>query len=587
MNDTDTLAAAERRQTTVQSEKAFVSEAISKLHAIALQIPRLAGNNGQRDDRGALKALLRQLYTVICRLSDYRRSEPCAPFLEEDDKEDKKTEENDNRQEDESGEEEVNGNGDKDNDSDYSDDEDGDDDGDDGGFRSGFKNIPGGFELDQILLGGWHAVLEPVDALAKLDRDGPFIAARMILFTQHALSKNKALPKGLSDGQHRFQLQADLGEDLDETLLLQLRTAWEKSGQTDDLSWASTFLEVDNSDSVYNDYNRCIISACSTSEFWAIQKRAEKYIIKNRKRRWESMWDGPWGAPSTKQGPIAVPLFNTLIEEYGYGQFSAMGYRGPCLRRSHYFVQDVQQKLNSAVPEEILGQASSVLHQNVPRELETAIPKYINPSGSADIHHYLSRLDIGAAYTPIPKREADDKEGEDGRISMCKHKGICQGHHSNEEWRVTTKEDVRNCVLDIFESRCHISSLPASAQDWFKAMTTINPHPDSESVGSRVKHSIRMKFPRLGLGRVEADIRYRKEGGLCGLVSSMVHPEVHRQDQNTANPFTYSTNEPGQWAYGRSMHEEKEVTEALFEDVESENESDEEEYSDDALSDVE
>ncbi|CAH0058192.1 unnamed protein product [Clonostachys solani] len=606
MTDNNPFAAAERRQATVQSEKAFISEAISKLHAIALRVPRLAGNKGECDEKRELKALLRQLYTVICRLSDYRRGKPYAPFPEEDDSEDEKAEENNNGEEDKIDEEEVNGNDDTDDDSDYDDDDEEEDYGDDGGFSSGFKNIPGGFELDQILLGGWHAALEPVDALAKLDPDGPFLAARMILFTQHAISKNKALPKRLADGQERFQVQADLGQDLDETLLVQLRRAWEQSGQTDYLSWASTFFEVDNSDSVSNDYNRVIMSACSSSEFWAVQNQAEKYIIKNRKRRRESMWDGPFRGPSTRQGPIAVPLFNTLIEEHGYGSFSGMGYRGPCLRRSHYFVQDIQQKLNSAMPE------------------ETAVLKHINPLGSADIHPYLSRLDIGAAYIPIPKREVDDKEcekcqnavlghdispqatclnrniyiwnvalrafhtfhrGQDGRVSMCKHKGICQGHHSNEEWRVTTKEDVRKYAFDIFESRCHISSLPASAQDWFKAMTTINPHPGHQSRDSKPEHSIRMRFPRLGLGRVEADIRYRREGGLCGLVFSMIHPEVHRQHPERANLAVFDTNKPGQWVYGRSMHEEKEVAKALFKDVRSQEEWEAEvQSSDDSLS---
>uniref|UniRef100_A0A8H7TMB3 Uncharacterized protein n=1 Tax=Bionectria ochroleuca TaxID=29856 RepID=A0A8H7TMB3_BIOOC len=361
----------------------------------------------------------------------------------------------------------------------------------------------------------------------------------MILFTQHAISKNKALPKSLADGQERFQLQADLGQDLDEALLVQLRRAWEQGEQKDDISWASTFLEVDNSNSVSNDYNRVVMSACSSYEFWEVQKQAAKYMVKNRKRRRGSMWDGPSEPPSTKHGPIAIPLFNIIIEQLGYGSYSGMGYRGPCLRRSHYFVQDIRQKLNSAMPEEALRLVSSLLHQHIPLELQTAILEYINPSGSADIHPYLSRLDIGAAYIPIPRRMVDDEEcekckntilgqpisaqatcfrrnvyiwnvalrafhtfhrGQDGRVSMCKHKGICYGHHSNEEWRVTSKEDVQKYALDIFESRCHISSLPTSAQDWFKAMMTINPHPGPVSSNYyKAKHYIRMRFPRLGL----------------------------------------------------------------------------------------
>ncbi|CAH0026952.1 unnamed protein product [Clonostachys rhizophaga] len=590
MAHTDSLADAERRQATIQSEKAFVSEAISKLNAIALQVPRLAGNNSECDENRELKALLRQLYTVICRLSDYRRGKHYAPFPKEDDNEDEKAEENNNGEDDESGEEEVSGNDDAEDDSDSDSDDDDEDAGDDGGFSSGFENIPGGFELDQILLSGWRAVLEPVDALAKLDPDGPFLAARVILFTQHAISKNKALPKSLADGEERFQLQTDLGLDLDEALLVQLRRAWKQGGQKDDLSWASTFLEVDNSDCVSNDYNRVVMSACSPSEFWEVQKQAAKYIIKNRKRRRESMWDLPSKGPSTKHGPIAIPLFNVMIEQHGC-IISSMGYRGPCLRRSHYFVQDIRQKLNSAMPEEAL------------------------------------RLvwDIGAAYIPIPKRVVDDEEceiceniiprqpisaqatclkrnvyiwnvalralhtfhrGQDGRVSMCKHKGICHGHHSNEEWRVTSKEDVQKYALDIFEGRCHISSLSTSAQDWFKAMTTINPHPGPVSSNYyKAKHYIRMRFPRLGLRGEEADIRYRKEGGLCGLVFSMIHPKVHRQHPDKADPFDVDTNKPGQWAYGRSMDEEKEMTEALYKDVRTQEEwEDEVQSSDDSLS---
>ncbi|KAK7222364.1 hypothetical protein V2G26_010367 [Clonostachys chloroleuca] len=624
MAHTGSLTDAERRQATIQSEKAFVSEAISKLHAIALQVPRLAGNSSECDENRELKALLRQLYTVICRLSDYRRGKHYAPFPEEDNNEDEKVEENNNGEDGGSGEEEVSGNDDAEDDSDADSDDDDEDAGDDGGFSSGFENIPGGFELDQILLGGWRAVLEPVDALAKLDPDGPFLAARMILFTQHAISKNKAFPKSLEDGEERFQLQADLGQEFDEALLVQLRRAWEQGGQKDDLSWASTFLEVDNSDCVSNDYNRVIMSACSPSEFWEVRKQAAKYRIKNRKRRRESMWDLPSEPLSTRHGPIAIPLFNIIIEQHGC-IISSMGYRAPCLRRSHYFIQDIRQKLNSAMPEEALRLVSSLLHQHIPLELQRAILEYINPPGSADIHPYLSRLDIGAAYIPIPKRVADDEEceickniipgqpisaqatclkrnvyiwnvalrafhtfhrGQDGRVSMCKHKGICHGHHSNEEWRVTSKEDVQKYAVDIFESRCHISSLPTSVQEWFKAMTTINPHPGSVSSNYyKAKHYIGMRFPRLGLKGREADVRYRKEGGLCGLVFSMIHPKVHRQHPDKADPFDVDTNKPGQWAYGRSIDEEKEVTEALFKDVRTQEEWEEEvQSSDDSLS---
>lgn len=592
--------ASKSKPIATAKEEVLVSETASELNAITLLVSHLGCDNRGHVNESDLKPLLVQLYSAICSLADYQRESESSADSENEGKSQgtvKSARESEDGGED--GGDSMDG--DADADSNAETDTESDDD-------CGFWPKPKlSIEDDGILLGTWRAVLEPIYALSRLEPEGPFLAARMILFTQHALSMNRSLPHCLkNDHQNRqkFQLQADLGQDLDEALLIQLRKAWERGGRNDSLSWVSTYLEVDNSRSVFNDYNMAVMSACSPSAFWMARQEAAKYLIKVRRPSSPDPFMPPGGeAPSASHGPIGPTLFNTLVEG-DHDIFSMSGIRGPCLRRSHYFIQDIRQMLASAVPQERLELAMSAIQGKLPAELQQSITKYANPSGSRVIHPYLARLDIGTAYTPLPNRDSlDNMECDectkacletadpsdstcpkrsiyiwnvalrafhtfhrvgDGRLFMCKHQGICKGHHTDYGWRVTRKEDVRQYALDIFETRCHVSSLPDTARRWFEAMTTINPHtnPESFKVPNAPHSTPRLKFYPLGLETDEADQRYRREGGRCGIVSSMVYSYVHTHGPYLDSPLDATT--AGAWAYGKSMEEEEEVAKALL-----------------------
>ncbi|KAJ4265312.1 hypothetical protein NW762_004597 [Fusarium torreyae] len=228
----------------------------------------------------------------------------------------------------------------------------------------------------------------------------------------------------------------------------------------------------------------------------------------------------------------------------------------------------------------------TLLKAGIPTELRTQILSHLNVPVR---HPYLSSLNIVEAYARFPKRDgpscprcsggsASKKEtltcptksmyiwnrplrtffvfhGSKATTTwLCKYGTECEGHHDDNEWKISRERDLNAYIEDVVKDRC--GSTTALSEVGFAPATDYTLNSDEED---------RKRRARLynGYGPLEdSSNELKMNGGLFGLASSMVHGKILIGSWQGADSGGHSTTD-AEWAVARCPADQERAKRAI------------------------
>jgi hypothetical protein len=461
-------------------------------------------------------------------------------------------------------------------------------------------------EADKVMMGVWDELLGVVWGLSSRP-NGPFLVSRFILFVLQAHMCQESLQADAPNtpaGRERVDMQIDYIFRLDEHLLMCLRQMWAKSNKTESFRWATAHIE-----GVRSAYNEAAMAALSPEEFWQVPgiKEARTWVPAPGDA---PIYEGPEHARRSvfgledhtgRQPIIEMTFYSSGLLDLRDTSFCLVDnddeetwLHPPALCRSWHFVIDVRQFLHASDVRRRKYLATGAMNQaQIPPEVQA----YVQADLEAPARHpYLSRFDFAAAYGPFPPKslpeqacsvcdqlppaEADEPnatkartcprksvtiwnlglrafhtfhEISSGRIVMCRSGGQCQGHHEDGSWSIETDAALINYIRDFVKQRCGPSATMAAVglgPTWTPGYEVRCPH----------------KYPRqtYGLDPWRMEVIEPTEGGLCGLVPTMMHQTClgiacPAQPSRSEHYCCTSKSEKDKWMLARSEAERERV----------------------------
>ncbi|KAJ3540647.1 hypothetical protein NM208_g1555 [Fusarium decemcellulare] len=294
--------------------------------------------------------------------------------------------------------------------------------------------------------------------------------------------------------------------------------------------------------------------------------------------------DWVWSVVGT-DGPIRTDMSYCIVDK----RADKESWRGlDVLRRSRQFILDARQVGQPFLAEKRRNLAEKTLFDaGIPTEIRLVILGFLDPPVK---HPYLSSVDIAAAYTPFPDKDRPKcPECSSGKASkehiltcptksiyiwnlplraffvfhqnkttvqrLCKYGVNCQGHHDDDDWKVTREEDFINYVESIIKDRC---GSPATLSD-----VGLGPQSDFALGDEEEDDKRRARFFDVYYGPLQdTSNELRMNGGFWGLTTSMLHNSILIGSWAGEDGSATCTTE-AEWAIGRHFSDKECGTRAI------------------------